>query len=978
MKVQKLNKKILGLLVLFVTVFAVYSFLTPTALAKDDKKKDDKDTEEKQEETIQCKKAASYNFAEKYGLSIDYVPPTGGSTDGSFVVKMDLPDELKSKSKSIKFKIVEIFATDISRDVPKDGKTVTYDNTYSDKVAGVISTYSDITSEEQLKRFHGLTSNELTNGKTVTFISRATSSISNTKINRVGGDDRSLKFFVVLAPVDFKDSELTGACGKNATFLAVVQYSWYGDPGGGQDTVNIDIPQPPASSGYIECENYATKFTDHNSFEYLYCHTRQLALDSGVEEVHYSNATPDYSSKFPNQTASYACNAFDVTSTRKIKDSNYYSNTNYLLGTIVYDVPAGTYTYNYGGRVPTTNADGTISYGPGAYPDTESVSCQIQCDEVVVIEYGPPVASKAGLCFEYKVQVTSRVNCKTIKKPDLPRSDLSYCSPSPGCNHGSGFIDLGAGPAEEFDSCVGICDGGKYTSACTRQCYKQVYGSSTSAKKTTNPYDNITDMTTLLAFHGHNTVDRDFSKDGVGYYIYDPQYKAIVWKPSNHLGRWYVEHGQNGSHGCLKTEAEGGGMLSICGCWAVCRWNGCTGKRYLNPGEAADDYKRNMEVYKDMVDKCDAFSKCTTTTSEFSISTDYSYGSDNTTTTIYFPYTNENRVDSKNTITYNSENGANSVTCQGSNKDSSVIYKSNGCYECGSTDVKNKRFYQTEWGFPGTWMHNKTGEISYVPKNDWIPYIKSFCIPLDANDVNDKWWTYYYGQRYQTDERFSINSENFSAALCPGESFKDATFTQADVKNIKYNINAKARKFGQFGWNIDISCFYALNSYCTPTDRNSPEGTDEMRIRSIDLSNVFPAETGETLASEKTTGRVPGFNWSEYAINVQSGKYVIEPSDYLYNGVQGRGYSIYTDEQLDYEVTLTKDMISKLRNKDRNYTAFEGKVDETGTVTSYYSPLFRGNDAILKGYSTYPDANALGCNNIRERKNCEYFGGGAN
>ena len=150
-----------------------------------------------------------------------------------------------------------------------------------------------------------------------------------------------------------------------------------------------------------------------------------------------------------------------------------------------------------------------------------------------------------------------------------------------------------------------------------------------------------------------------------------------------------------------------------------------------------------------------------------------------------------------------------------------------------------------------------------------------------------------------------------------------------------------------------------------------------MRVRSIDLNNVFPSEDGSKLPAENTTGRTPGYNWSKYAINLQSGKYVIEPEDYLYNGVQERGYSIYSDEQLDYEVFLSKDSISKLRSRDRVYTKFEGTVDENGTVTVYKSPLFRGNGAIL-GNAKKPDGQALGCNNIINRSQCEYFGGGAN
>src|SRR5699024_9987167 len=62
-----------------------------------------------------------------------------------------------------------------------------------------------------------------------------------------------------------------------------------------------------------------------------------------------------------------------------------------------------------------------------------------------------------------------------------------------------------------------------------------------------------------------------------------------------------------------------------------------------------------------------------------------------------------------------------------------------GCYESG--DEKN--WYQAEWSFPGTWINNKTGEISYEDKtgnNAWHVQKDKFCVPLDAKSVNTTWW----------------------------------------------------------------------------------------------------------------------------------------------------------------------------------------------------------------------------------------------
>ncbi len=984
MKVKKHNKRILGLFLIIVSAIFTYCFLVNPVYAKDEEKK-------KKTDFDSCKKQQEYDFAGKYGITMKYEPPSSRDGDGIFKVSMNLDPALKAEKKNFSFTVSEIFVTDGVRTIKNaEGKDVEVNITYKNKIdsedkdSGVhINVYNDVKSSDQLASFYGLTSKTLSDGGSIAFNSKRHFISQNNGL----ADTHELQYFVVLKP-NFEDSALVNECGKGVEFVAVAQYLWIGDPSSGTDTSTVTMAPAPVSQTYIECDNYANKFTDKNSFEYMYCHTRQLALDSGVQVTTFSNDTPNYSAKYPDQTEKFYCNAFDVTSTRKIKDGDYYSNTSYLLGTIVYTIPAGHYTYNYGGRVPTVDENGTTKYGPGAYIDKEDVSCKIQCDEVVVIEYGPPVASKAGLCFEYKVQVTSRVNCKTIENPKPPRSSLTYCTPSPGCNHGNGFVDIGAGPTEEFDTCVSKCDGGKYTSKCSRQCYNEVYGNNTAVKNTNAPYGEFDVVATAL--YGNNTETRDYTQNGVGYYrctgSENSAYRPIVWKPASHLGRWYVEAGINTSHACLKTEAEGGGISSVCGCSAVCRWNGCNCKKnYLNPGEAKVDYEANVKEYNKMVAKCDAFSKCSTETATFSIETDYTYG-EGEVRTIYFPYTNENNPNSSNRIKYSNESSTSSVTCDGSNANSSILYHSEGCYECGKTDVKNTRFYQTEWGFPGSWIHNKTGEVSYTPQQTgWIGYEKTFCLPLDSNDVNDKWWTFYYVERYKNDSRFSSNSEDFNLGMCPGEDFSNVTFTKEDEKQLNYNIRAKARKYGQFGWNIDINCFYALNQYCLSEDAAKPAnpGDDSVRIRSVDLANVFPAEDGEMLTTQYTTGRTPGFNWSKYAINIQSGKYVIEPSDYLFHGVQERGYSVYSEDNLDYEIILTRDKIAKLRDKKVNYASFEGDVDESGTVSSYKSPLFRGNDALFKdddGGNKLPNTSVLGCNNIRNNKSneCEYFGGGVN
>ena len=45
-----------------------------------------------------------------------------------------------------------------------------------------------------------------------------------------------------------------------------------------------------------------------------------------------------------------------------------------------------------------------------------------------------------------------------------------------------------------------------------------------------------------------------------------------------------------------------------------------------------------------------------------------------------------------------------------------------------------------------------------------------------------------------------------------------------------------------------------------------------MKIRSVELTNLFPASDGTVSTSSDQTGRTPGYNWSVYATNILKDK----------------------------------------------------------------------------------------------------------
>lgn len=751
--------------------------------------------------------------------------------------------------------------------------------------------------------------------------------------------------------------------------------------------IKIDIG---GNQSAIDCNNPA------NRNEIIICEAKKRRTNKNdyIFTALNSDGSRDENAILPSRSFKCDVNNFKVDRTKltnsefyvSYKEYNdhlsdlYYQNRKYLYGISTEKFPNSKdkesyqYVYNYDPLNPTNG---------------EKISCKRTCEEGVVVEYGPPVASKAGLCFEYKIRVTSAVRCysdlNSIKTPGNP---MTVCTPGPTCTgvgrHGTYHVTEG-GPSKEYDKCIKSCDGGKYTKSCSNKCYKKVYGSSTKTSNNNN-------SASTLKLSGDSTYDKieecisKSSKNHGGCYV--RQGRSIVWKDNGRMnrGRWYVTSGWSRSG--YKVFLDDGFMRHDYGgdfCHDSCSWNSndCSSNEYLNYGYAESDYKANMKIYKKLVDRCKAAATCSTSLAEFTISVDYT-NSNKKKVTIDFPYSSE--ADKLGTDQSNSTN---------KNENTTIINEPapNGCF---LTTNKNAQFYQAAWSFPGSWINNKTGEVSYKPKktsDGWRSLPDKFCIPLDAQNVNTAWWNSYYGTQLQSFSKTSISSAS-AIEKCKSISEKGSiynykqTFTKDDIKNIDYNINGKTKKFGHFGWNISVSCFYALNTSIpkvtensTTTDDKTPlecKTSSESRVRTVDLTNLFPSTDGTTKNSDSTTtGRTPGFNWSTYATISENKNptYTSSPAQYLAD-VQKLGYSVYSNNYLDYEITLDKAKLAELKKygnsvsgtsgstkKDKNYTAFDGTStvsDKTG-VTRYTSNLLGSLGSNIKR----PRPAARECNNMK-------------
>lgn len=634
----------------------------------------------------------------------------------------------------------------------------------------------------------------------------------------------------------------------------------------------------------------------------------------------------------------------------------------------------------------------------------KTYTCTKVCTEVLTVEYGPPVASKAGLCFEYRVKVKSEVTCQTEGTDVSPPStnDYSYCEPVATCTSKSGkTTSSDAGPNEDFDKCINECDNGKYTQKCINKCYKQVYTESTSQRL------NYTDKVEAKKMKECNAILNNYKAnaatlsslitnatdtDCFGYYVKDAN-GNITWKKGTggywtQYARYYflnseragttinqdvnnMEEGngkivkndiryygptEQGFKTWLKYKDVNTGKIGGATCDYTCKYIGCSNEKYLNKNEAMKNYKDDMDKYNEFINECTAEASCSTSIAEFTIKVN------NKT---------KDNPDKDNWINYGISTLQNTGSSVNINDDKNIILDRSDCY--GETINKNK--YMTEWSFPGTWINNKTGEISYKPKTDptWHKKQDKFCISLNSANANAGWW--YYGL---TGEKKNITTN---------EAMTDAELKAAVTD---YNIEASTEEFGHFGWNIDISCFYSLydtsgeeckgpncDDSCTGSncDNKDKNPSQRYRIRTVDNGDLFPSTEGNDTTDATKTGRTPGFNWTVKATNIKNKNYIIAPSALLAE-IQQKGDSIYSDDNnVDYEFYLDRTALSSIRKDTNttsgNYTNYTGNFTIVNGVSVYNSSLFRKTGSPLD--SKYVKRlGVLGCNNEENGKCYNY------
>ena len=744
------------------------------------------------------------------------------------------------------------------------------------------------------------------------------------------------------------------------------------------------------------CVNYRNKWSDNKTMREAvpYCFTEEVSVQYSYDEVRswIEDAESLYEAQSGSdnivQDPSYT-NVKDVTKTDKLV-CDAFSTNNYET------------MHKY------------------SHKETETVNnCTTTCKEEIEVNFSDPVATQAGMCFQYLIEIKSKVVCDSYYTAPRP-SKPAVCVPTASCVKSNGYESDKGGPSEDFDACVQECDGGEYTQNCIDKCYTKVYETSNSKsgkqanrQTTFEPTPSIftTDYSissnsqaTKLAngcLTPWNTTDANalynqHQKDPGG------EYSGNRWIPSktgcsSSIGQFYfrslgvteqtideVRGWYSDSYGVKQYDAGPNGFLvrikrdgysDVCN--DTCSWiNNCGSNTVLTQYLADQQYQKELEEWEKAKEQCEQ--KAATCTNE---TTDYEIVVDNVD--------KDNDTDDDEE-TFSSSQKLNGTTVTGEFPD--MVILTDGSCEDGEDDPWN---YHNIITFPGTWINNKTGQTvhSMDPGHeDFYTYVgNQYCTKLNSVPINTAWYDW------------KVNQNGDSSALTDAE--------KSEIEdNIEMNINGHIDNYGYFGWDFDISCFYAVgepDTSCPPSDPDYPNcddptngdpdptaPVDDYTFRPISLDNLFPNSVTPTSADDKNTNasllineveslrgnsatkvadetREIGFNWTCGATNLENPDYPVQPVS-LINEIQELGDSIYEgDEYLDYHIVLTPVTMKKVRDYNDKYDSYTEPTSDsssevltagnnkTSGITVYRSYLLHkvlNSNELLK-------SGLIGCNN---------------
>ena len=171
------------------------------------------------------------------------------------------------------------------------------------------------------------------------------------------------------------------------------------------------------------------------------------------------------------------------------------------------------------------------------------------------------------------------------------------------------------------------------------------------------------------------------------------------------------------------------------------------------------------------------------------------------------------------------------------------------------------------------------------------------------------------------------------------------TFQEPKINN---NIQASAKNFGKYNWNINYSCFYGI--YNGTAECEDCTKLQDYKFKVIDAGNLFTDDSNQR----------QGYNWTSAAtvtegVNVNDARaitYKIDPQKYInYINTYEKDEKIYDTEE-DYYIYLSSDGIKHIKEKYK--TRAYADYDENGFKEDpNVKGLARYTSELLKTLSGY-------------------------
>lgn len=615
---------------------------------------------------------------------------------------------------------------------------------------------------------------------------------------------------------------------------------------------------------------------------------------------------------------------------------NATTGTTTIASQCDFDPEKNVQTYTYASKLSSAGYEGEF----GTYWDA-------LCTETVTVTFDTPKAlSAAGAAFTYPSTITVSRQCTPYQviAPQF-KTQCKYtveCWGGP-ANHTG---EAGAGPNDEFDSCIMQCDGGSYTQNCIDSCYSSVYeNQATDSLITSFNFfaENYTSTEKTASISG-------CSSSNIGK-VWPGKTRLPLSSCSYDTGNVHSGGGNCTDTTCTSTHGISYTYLDTCNATGNISGTACYevftssplpncievfnrgGTWYVGNTNTPYTDAYAIQEYEKLIAQSNLeYSKLHAAMQQFK--------------------DNENSIDVAIKDSYTGETHGPESGYEAVIKYSYVDKATGEQSYLTAEEYKQKTGTDPTLGTAATYGSPQT--IQYANHGQGADYQsitiqgykvnKSYEIILPEMYVsNVNIGDYKYGLTTNDEKSGYTNGGNkyYTHILSPGINnvlVWDNYTTVSDLQREHTITNNIKVTYSLGTWNqiqnSTIDCFYGIpdNSTFTPEPEctgencyNQPCGPNDICDnngliyvwRTIDLYDMFPAN--ETLSGGE---RQPRWNWSSAAIDVMNQRYPVNPTKVI-EDVESKGDTIYGNaEELDYQIFLSQSSIKQIREYNKTHGAY--------------------------------------------------------